>query len=208
MAAHRAVMPPTVRSPATRRVNRIALGLTGLLLFAGGGAGLAAGFGVFGSTVRHRTVFGGLADFADDHSWVRVLAGVAGLVAAGLGLLWLLVQGRSNRLGELDLSDRPGEAGTDVEGRTTVAARAVTDAVRAEITGYPGVRDASARLVTERGSSTLLVFTALDGRAGMNEVRARIQTGAVRHAREALEDPELPARLELRMAERFNRSIH
>ncbi|HEX5494738.1 MAG TPA: hypothetical protein VFX70_09220 [Mycobacteriales bacterium] len=207
MPAHRATLPRTVRSPRTRRVNRLVLGLVGLLLLLGGGAGLAAGFGVLGGAVPHRPVLTGTARYADAHAWVWAAVGVAGLVVATLGAAWLVVQSRSNRIRELDVPDGPEHPHGAEQGRTVLAGDAVTDAVRAEVESYPGVRDASAQLVTERGTPTLLVSAALDGRSGPGQVRTRIQTGAVSHARRALDDPGLPARLELRLASRPRRHL-
>lgn len=219
MAAHRSALPPTVRSPRTRRVNRVVLGLIGLLAALGGLAGLAAGFGILGTAARHRSVLTRTADYADAHAWVWAAVAVAGLLLAGLALAWLAVQPRSNRITEFDLDDRPADAddlagadgfggpGSTGRGRSTLASSAITDAVCAEIEGYPGVRDVSARLVRERGMPTLLVFTSLDGRTGPGEVRSRIQTEAIGHVRQALDDPGLPARLEFRLARRSRRHV-
>jgi hypothetical protein len=194
-------MPPTVRSPRTRRTNRLILGLIGLLAFAGGGAGLAAGLGAFGTATRHRPVLTRASDYADSHAWVWVVVAATGVVLAALALAWLLTQLGSNRIVDLDLTDDPRQ------GRTSLSSAAVGDAVRDEIETYPGIRGATARLVTERGTPTLLVSTALDGRTPPGEVCQRIRSEALVHARQALDNPRLPARLELRLTRRTGRRV-
>lgn len=195
-------LPPTVRSARTRRTNRVVLGLLGVVFLAAGVAGLIAGFGVFGSGVRHQAVLLGTASrYARHHTWVWAAVGASGGLLALLGLAWLVVQFTSDRVRTVDVSDDPRR------GRTTLDAAAVTDAVIDEIEGYHGVQRASARLVRQRGGPALLVRTALDGRVDPAEIRTRIQTEALAHARRALDDPRLPARLELRLAPRRVRDI-
>ncbi|HEY9475159.1 MAG TPA: hypothetical protein VIS06_15100 [Mycobacteriales bacterium] len=201
MPPPRAALPPTVRSPRTRRTNRLALGLVGLVAFACGGAGLATGFGAFGASAQHRSVLTTASNYADSHAWVWAAVAAAGLVLAAVALAWLVAQFGSNRITDLDLTDDPQQ------GRTSLASGAVSDAVRSEIETYPGIRSATARLVTERGTPTLLVSTALDGRTPPGEVRRRIQSEALAHARRALDDPGLPARLERRLSRRSGRRV-
>lgn len=190
---HGAARPPTVRSPRTRRVNRTALGSLGLAMLLGGGAGLAAGLGAFGDDVQHGSVLAGASRFVADHRWLWAVIAATALVTVALAVLWLVSQVTTNRLGDLDLTDEPAR------GRTRMPTAAVSDAVRAEIERYPGVRRARARLVSEHGRTVLLLFAALDGRTNPGEVRGRIQDEAIGHARQALDNPGLPARIELQL---------
>lgn len=201
MGRNRAILPPSVRSPRTRRTNRVGLAVCGLLLLLGGGAGLAAGLGLFGTAVQHRAVLGNAGAYARTHNWVWIATGLAGALCVLVAVRWLAIQLRSNRMRELDLSDDPRH------GRTTMPARAVTAAIEDEIEHYRGVDGASAHLVTERGRAVLLVDTALDGRIGPAEIRDRIQTEALVHARQALDAPRLPIRMELRLTARERRDV-
>jgi hypothetical protein len=195
-------MPPAVRSPRTQRRNRVLLGLTGLLLLLAGGAGVAAGFGAFGTSVRDQVILlGRVREHASGHTWVWAAVGALGGLLALLGLLWLASQFGSNRLRVLDVG------GDDTLGRTSVDADAVTDAVTDEIEGYRGVRSASARIVRQRGAPALLVQTALDGRTDPGEVSRRIQAEALAHVRRALDQPRLPARVEIRLTHGVQREV-
>jgi hypothetical protein len=190
-----ATLAPDSRTPRTRRTNRVVLALLGLLLAAAGAAGLAAGLGAFGDDVRTRTVIPpATRDWVSRHDWFWILVAAGCILVALLALRWLLAQTSTNRIGALELeSDRR-------PGRTVMTARALTDAVADEIGSYRGVRGSSAGLLGDRAAPTLLVRATLDGRADPAEVRTRIQTDALAHARHALDAPDLPVRLELRLA--------
>jgi hypothetical protein len=197
-----AALAPTSRAPRIRRANRLALALLGLLLLAAGAAGLAAGLGLFGQSLRDQPVLSG-----DTRAWVAGHDWFWGAVAAGcvvivlLALRWLFAQVSTNRISHLVVeSDRRA-------GRTVLASRAITDAVAEEIASYRGVSGASAYLLGDRTAPTLLVHATLDGRADPAEVRTRIQTEALAHARQALEAPDLPVRLELRLAAASRRDL-
>lgn len=197
-----AALAPTSRAPGTRRANRLVLALLGLLLLAAGAAGVAAGTGLFGEDIRTRKVIP--QDTRDwvsrnDWFWIAVAAGCVLIVL--LALRWLFAQASTSRIGELELeSDRRS-------GRTVMAGRAVTNAVADEIGSYRGVNGASAYLLGDRTSPTLLVHATLDGRADPADVRTRIETDALAHARHALEAPDLPVRLELRLAAESRRDL-
>jgi hypothetical protein len=197
-----AFLPRTSRAPGTRRANRVVLALLGLLLLAAGAAGLAAGLGLFGDDVRAGPVIpSSTRDWVSRHDWFWILVAAGCILVALLALRWLFAQTASSRIGELELeSDRR-------HGWTIVAARAVTGAVADEIDSYRGVSGTSAYLLGSRGTPTLLVHATLDGRADPAEVRTRIQTDAIAHARQALETPDLPVRLELRLAAASRRDM-
>ena len=197
-----ATLPASTRTPRARRANRAVLGLLGLILLAAGAAGAAAGFGAFGSKFRTQKVIDeNYRDWVASHDWFWLAAAGGSILIALLALRWLLTQATSSRVGPLDLEpDRRA-------GRTVLAASAVSDAVAGEIESYRGVQGASAYLLGSRGAPTLLVHATLDATGDLGEVRRRIETGALVHAREALDKPDLPVRLEVRLAASTRRHV-
>jgi hypothetical protein len=197
-----AAVAPATRTPGARRANRAVLAVLGLLLLAAGATGLAAGLGAFGADVRTRQVIpSAIRDWASRHDWFWILVAAGCILVALLALRWLLAQASTSRIGELELeSDRR-------RGRTVMTGRAVTDAVAGEIGSYRGVGGVRASLLGDRAAPTLLVRATLDGRADPAAVSTRIQTDAVPHTRQALEMPDLPVRLELRLAARSRRDL-
>jgi hypothetical protein len=197
-----ATLAPVTRSRGTRRTNRVLLSLLGAILVAAGAAGLAAGLGAFGTATRHRAVLTpDVSSWGDRYAWlwpvVAVVAALIGLAA----LRWLAIQLRSDVLREVPLE-------RDVRhGETTLSARAVTTALSQEIDSYFGVAAASARLRGTPYRSDLVIRATLDGRADLPDVRRRIETEAIAHARQALQRPDLPVRLELHQARNPRRGL-
>jgi hypothetical protein len=113
------------------------------------------------------------------------------LVFALLGLRWLLAQLTTDRVGQLDLTT------DDRDGLTTVHGSALTDAVEAEVEDLRGVTGASASLRDRRGRR-LTVTVDLAEYADIAEVRQSLEDRVVAHARQAVDDPDLPVDVELR----------
>ena len=193
----RPTMAALPRSVATRRVNRIALALVGLVLAVAGVLAVLAGLGVLGRTVADGPVLPPEASrLAAGTAWFWPAVAAGGVVLAGVALRWLLVQLRSSHIGDIDVeSDRR-------RGETVLSAAAVTDAVDAEIESYLGVDSARSVLREHDGGTLLLVTVRLDGRVGVDEIRDAVETRAVAHARQALDEPDLPARVELTISPR------
>ncbi|MDT7581018.1 MAG: hypothetical protein QOK35_2282 [Pseudonocardiales bacterium] len=192
-----ATIPALPRSQATRRVNRIVLALLGLVLTAVGVLTVLAGLGVLGSAIADGPVLvDGASRFAADTPWFWPAVGVGGVVLAALALRWLLIQLRSNHIGDIDVeSDRS-------RGETVLSPGAVTAALDAEIESYLGVDSAHSVLRDHHGRTLLLVKVGLNGRVGVAEIRDAVETRAVAHARQALDEPDLPARIELTVSPR------
>jgi hypothetical protein len=181
------------RAPSTNRLNRGLLLLVGLVLLLGGLAGLLTGLGVFGSAAADTPVLPeSVSRFtADQRYWFWPLVGLVALVLGLLALWWLLRQGRTTDIPELELEPDRDHGGTQL------SADALTDAVSGEIKSYRGVAGASARLLGSRAAPRLSLRVRLDGRADPGEVRRRIESEAVAHARQVVANDRLPVRLEL-----------
>jgi hypothetical protein len=113
------------------------------------------------------------------------------LLVSLLALRWLLAQFHTDRVGKLDLTS------DDRDGLTIVHAGALTDAVEAEVTSLRGVSGASAQLREQRGRR-LAVSVDLADHADIADVRRTLEDRVVGHARQAVDDPELPVDIELR----------
>lgn len=180
----------------SRRVdtaNRTVLALLGLVLLGGGAVGLAASFGSFGDPPP--VLPGTARRFEDQQPWFWwAVAGVCLLVAL-LALRWLLAQLHTDRVTRLDLTR------DDREGRTVVHAGALTAAVEEQAQSLRGVVGASARLVEAR-DRRLTVAVELADHADVAEVRRTLEDRVVAHARQAVDDPDLPVDIELRPGRR------
>ncbi len=178
-------------SPRVNGVNRTVEAVLALLLLAAGGLGLALSFGAFGD--RDQPLLPQtMREFAQDRPWFWWAVAAACLVLALLGLRWLLAQLRTDRIGRLDLET------DDRDGLTTVHTSALADAVEADAAGLRGVAGASA-YVLDRGGRRLSLAVDLTDYADIAEVRQGLEDRVVGHARQALDDPELPVDIELRL---------
>ena len=181
------------------RTNRALLGLLGLLLLAAGVAGILAGTSAFGAGGPHRHLLDNAASrYIGAHSaWFWPAAALLAAIAVLLAVRWLLViLFTTDRLADLTL---PGDRSA---GRTTLAAGAVTDALTQEIETYRGVRAAHARMVGHPGRPRLAVTVDTDHDADLAALRRRIESGALAHARQATDAPDLPSRLDFTITTR------
>lgn len=175
------------------RANRLALGVLGVVLLAGGVAGLARGFGSFGTrAARQPVLWDDLRRFADDNEsafWSGAL--VVALVVAWLSWRWLRAQLRTApALAEAEL------APASPEGRpTSVRAGALTAAVTDDVASHSHVLGARARLAPAGDPFTLhLTVTVADG-ARVDEVRDHIGRTVLPRLRRALEVDQLETRV-------------
>lgn len=176
------------------RTNRAMLILFALLLIAAGVLGALAGFGVFGSTTRHSVLLSNRVGsyFSQHGDWLWPAIAVAAAIIALLALRWLLaLLFSTDRAGDLTLT------GDRTMGRTTLSAAAFTDAVSHEIGSYPGVQSTRARLIGDQSNPTLVITASLEEAGDLPSLRRRIEANAVRHAKQALNSPNLPVQLDL-----------
>lgn len=176
------------------RTNRALLTLFALLLVVAGAAAAGASLGLFGTVTKHRTLLhNDVGDFYSRHGdWLWPVTALVALLVVLLALRWLLAL--------LFTTDRASDlriVGGGGPGRSTLAPAALTEAVTEEIAGYRGVDSARARLIDNSGSLRLVVTATLEQTADLPALRQQIQTGALAHARTALDRPELPAQLDL-----------
>ena len=198
----RPALPPRTRAPRVVRTNRVIIGLVGLILLAAGVAGLLAGFGVFGSTLKAETVLSGRVDrFTRRQDWFWPTLAALTAILALLALWWLIAQLRTDRLRGIDL--RP--SGRD--GQTYLQGDAITDAIEGEVESYRGVSRTRARLSGTHTAPRLTLVVTLDGRVGAGEIRHLVEEQALDHARRALETDRLPTRVDLVLPRATQRNV-
>jgi hypothetical protein len=176
------------------RTNRAALTLFGLLVFLAGGAGLAGSVGLFGNPLQRKPLLHNtVSDWIGRHgSWLWALAAVAALLLLLFTLRWLLILIVStDRAGDITV---PGDKKL---GATNIRPDALTTALTTEIETYRGVDTAKARILGDPTDPELVVAVTLAQTADLAELRHRIQTEALTHARQALGNPYLPIQLDL-----------
>ncbi|QDY76133.1 alkaline shock response membrane anchor protein AmaP [Streptomyces qinzhouensis] len=190
-----------------RTVNRVALGLAGLVLLAAGGAALAAGAGlsvpswwpwygpgdvVLSTADRERWRDGGW--------WPATVAALA--VLAFLALWLLLAQLRRARIGELFLDGGDGGEGARLRGR------ALEGAMEGEAESLEGVRRARVRLRRRRrGGPEARVRLLLAPHASPVRTLHTLTSQAVAHARTSAGLPALPTECRLQAAKHDARRV-
>lgn len=183
-------------NPHADRGNRTVLSLIGLLLTIGGGLGVALSYGAFGTGRANRPVLTpAVRDFVHRNSgWFWPVVAAAAVVLALIALRWLLAQLGTDRVGQLSLEPDPRS------GTTTLQAGALTSAVTDEVESYRGVRRASARLTSDPRNPDMILTVAVNDRADLGALRARIEEHAVAHVRQASGRESLPVRLQIQLA--------
>jgi hypothetical protein len=134
----------------------------------------------------------------DNGHWLWPVAAAVAVIVLVLVARWLYtVLFSTGRIRVLKLrTDSPTAE------RTTLAASAVAAAVRDEIESYRGVRAAKVRIIGESEQPQVAVTVYTDGDTDLAALRDRVEHGALAHARQALDQPELPIRLDLELTGR------
>ena len=188
----------------SRRVNganRVALTVIALILLVAGGLGLATSFRAFGAARADAPVLPEqVRTFAASTGWFWWAVAAACVVLALLGLRWLLIQLRVDRLHRLDLTT------DDRDGLTTVHAGALTDAVQDEVQSIRGVTGSTAHLRSEP-SQRLVLGVELAEYADIADVRHHLEDQTVAHVRHVLDAPDFPVDIELRPGQRADRGL-
>ncbi|SEQ64955.1 hypothetical protein SAMN05216188_104167 [Lentzea xinjiangensis] len=170
-------------------MNRILLGLLGLVLLTAGGTVIAAHLGLVPAVGRDAALVPGTAL---PPAPVLVAVATAAVVVAVLCLRWLFAQLPRREVATWRWAD---DAGTT---RITTSAAAAPFAE--EVTGYPGVRKVEAALTGPRTHPSLALVVRVHGDADVRGIRRRIDDEGLPRLREALGTPGLLATVEFRLA--------
>ncbi|GGZ34240.1 alkaline shock response membrane anchor protein AmaP [Streptomyces poonensis] len=180
-----------------KTVNRVLLGLAGLLCLVAGGSVLAVGLGVrppswWVHDGRHDVLLDDAARTRWRDAgwwWPTVIAVLAALVL--LALWWLAAVLRRRRLGEV-LVDTGDGRGALLHGR------ALEDVLAEEAEETPGVARARVRLTGRRRAPGARVRLLLEPHADPGEALRTVAGRALTHARDSTGAAALPAEVRLR----------
>ncbi|MFF3056169.1 alkaline shock response membrane anchor protein AmaP [Streptomyces sp. NPDC057909] len=178
-------------------VNRVLLGLAGLVLICGGGGVLAAGLGL---SVPSWWPWDGRTDVllsradrdrwrADSWWWPTVIVVLAVLVV--LALWWFFAQLRRARLAEVLVESGDGEG-------ALLRGRALEDVLAGEAGTLDGVARAQVMLVGRRSSPQARIRLLMEPHAAPGEALGRLTDEALAHARDSAGLAQLPAEVRLR----------
>ena len=176
-------------------LNRGLLTVLALVLMLAGGYGLARGYEAFGAEAAEEPVLtDSLRDWvARNENWFWAVAFVLAAVVAYLGLRWLLTQLHSPRLAEIDLT------GDGSRGTTRLRAGGATQALANDIESYFGVSSASARMTEDGERPEVLVRVDVNDDVDVPALRSRIEEHALPRFCQALEVPDVEARIKLQL---------
>ena len=176
------------------RLNRALLAVLGLLTLTAGAFVLLAGTGILRAVLPIQSDGPILATVTAPPPWVPWVGAAVAVVVGLLALRWLIAQTiRRPRTGTWQLAPDTSAGTTHIGSDTAVAPLAE------EITDYPGVRSATARLTGPRRQPRLYLRVSTDERADISDLRSRIDTEAIPRLVQALDIPELRADLLLRL---------
>ncbi|MEV7792251.1 alkaline shock response membrane anchor protein AmaP [Streptomyces sp. NPDC087512] len=184
-------------SGVLRTVDRVLLGLVGLVLLAVGGAVLAVGFGVSPpSWWVHQGPHDVLLSDAERTRWrdagwwwPAVIAALAVLLL--LALWWLVAVLRRRRLSEVLVDTGDGEG-------AVLRGRALEHVLAQEADRVDGVERARVRLTGRRDAPRARVRLLLAPHVDPGTALDDLTTRALTHARHSASLPALPAEVQLR----------
>ncbi len=180
------------RARRSARGNRQGLLLVGILLLAAGAAAFAAGRGLFGPRVAGDALMNGAVRDLLAAPWVPYAVVALAFVAAFLALRWLLAQGLNDTVGRLVLERGP-------QGRVEMSENAARGALEQEVSDYPGVRRARARLTESAEEPHLRLALTLEDDADVAGVWRRVRSEALANLRRSLELESVPAVVRMSM---------
>ncbi|EPH42826.1 alkaline shock response membrane anchor protein AmaP [Streptomyces aurantiacus] len=180
-----------------RTVNRVLLGLLGLVLVLVGGSVLAVGLGAgppswWVHDGRDDVLLSDAdrARWRDDGWWWPTVIGVLALIVL-LALWWLTAQLRRRRLAEVLVETGDGEG-------ALLRGRAMEGVLASEASALDGVERARVRLTGRRNAPSARVGLLLEAQAVPAEALRRTCEEALAHARDSAGLERLPATVELR----------
>jgi hypothetical protein len=185
----------------TDRLNRALLSLIGILLAGLGTFGMLRGTGVIGGGTEPVIPAWLRSEAGEREALLLGLLAAAALLLIWLGLRWLFAQLPTDApVGEITL-DR-----TEHASRVKVSARAVAEAVAADVRRLEGVTDASARVVGDH-PLTIQLDVSLEEGTDLTATTEAIARRPKRRLLEALELPDVDLRARLKLAQPAARRV-
>lgn len=179
----------------TDRLNRTLLLLVGLLLVGLGTAGLLRGAGIFGGEGSDAVISPWLRNEARERQVLLLcLLSATAVLLIWLGFSWLTAQLPKDRpVNEVTLGR------TEHATRVEVSAKAIAEALAADVRRVDGVTDATARVVRE-DPLTIDLDVSLEEGTDLNAAGQAIADRPKRRLLEALDLPDVELRAKLKLA--------
>lgn len=172
------------------RLNRVVLGLLGLVLLAAGGFTVATHFGRLRVVDPATPLVPGTAT---PPAWVFYVAAAAAVLLGLLVLRWIVAQLRTKPPTQTWRFD------TDpARGRTELAADAAVVPLEEELQAYPGVHRARATLAGPRDDPALALVISVEQDGDPEAIREHLDTEALPRLRQALDLETVPVSIEFR----------
>jgi hypothetical protein len=174
------------------RLNRVLLGVIGVVLIAAGAFAVATHFGAL-TVLRQDAPL--VPVLADPPTWVWYVAAVVAIVLGLLCLRWILAQlarAPKTRTWRLELDPDLG--------RTELAAGTAVAPFVDEVTAYPGVHAVRATLAGQREAPALAMVVSAEQDGDLADIRHRIDTTGLPRLRQALDLETLPVTIEFRFS--------
>lgn len=180
---------------ATDRLNRALLAVLGVLLAGLGLGGILRGAGTFGGSGNDPIVSPWLrSEAAERQALLLTLLVLAGVLLIWLGFCWLVTQLPKDRpVADVSLGR------TDHATKVDVSAKAITEALSADVRRIAGVTEASARVVREHPLIIDLDVSLEEG-TDLNEASRAIADRPKRRLLQALDQPDVELRARLKLA--------
>lgn len=179
----------------TDRLNRALLAVLGVLLAGLGLGGILRGAGTFGGSGLDPIVSPWLrAEARERQALLLTLLVLAAVLLIWLGFCWLVTQLPKDRpVADVSLGR------TDHATKVDVSAKAITEALSADVRRIAGVTEASARVVREH-PLTIDLDVSLEEGTDLNEVSRSIADRPKRRLLQALDQPDVELRARLKLA--------
>lgn len=172
------------------RLNRVLLGVLGVVLIAAGAFAVATHFGRL-TVLRPDAPL--VPAPADPPTWAYYVAAVAAVVLGLLCLRWILAQlvhGPKTHTWRFD----------EDLGRTELATSTAVVLFVDEVTAYPGVHAVRATLAGRREAPALSLVVSAEQDGDLGDIRRRIDTTGLPRLRQALDLDALPVTIEFRFS--------
>ncbi|MFF0555317.1 alkaline shock response membrane anchor protein AmaP [Streptomyces sp. NPDC020472] len=189
-----------------RRVNRVLLGLAGLILVVLGGAVLAAAVDL---SVPSWWPWSGPSDvllstadrqrWRDESWWWPAVIAALGIIVL-LALWWLIVQFRRARLREVLVDTRDGEA-------AVLRGRSLESVLEADAASQDGVARAKIALTGRRTAPRSRIALLLEPHASPGDVLSALSARTLAHARTSTGLSALPTEARLRAVKHRARRV-
>lgn len=187
---------------ATDRLNRALLVTIGLLLIGAGAVGLLRGAGVFGGDGGDPVISPWLrAEARERQVLLLSLLAAAALLLLWLGFCWLSAQLPKDRA-----VDQVTLGRTEHASRVDVSAKAITEALAADVRRVEGVTDASARVI-RRDPLVIDLDVSLEEGTDLTAAGQAIADRPKRRLLQALDLPDVELRAKLKLARPPQRKV-